>query len=372
MKSQKHLLSKLFISTLYLSAFTFGGGYVIITLMKKKFVDQYHWIDDEEMLDLIAIAQSSPGAIAVNGAIVVGYKLAGIPGVLLCVLATVLPPFVIISILSVFYAAFQSNVWIRLLLEGMQSGVAAVIASVVYDMGHGIIREKNTDFSSDHGRSISCKLYVSDQCRLHHFILYYTWLPADLVSEKEDTLMIYLQLFFSFLQIGTFSFGGGYAALPLIQNQVVSLHHWISMAEFTDLITISQMTPGPIAINSATFVGIKIAGMPGALVATLGCILPSCIIVTIIAYLYMRYRNLDTLQGILGMLRPAVVALIASAGISILITAFFRDSGIKLSSCNPKAVVIFAGCLILLRKRVNPVLVMVLAGIVNVGLSLFR
>lgn len=177
--------------------------------------------------------------------------------------------------------------------------------------------------------------------------------------------------FFSFLQIGTFSFGGGYAALPLIQNQVVSLHHWISMAEFTDLITISQMTPGPIAINSATFVGIKIAGMPGALVATLGCILPSCIIVTIIAYLYMRYRNLDTLQGILGMLRPAVVALIASAGISILITAFFGDSGIKLSSCNPKAVVIFAGCLILLRKRVNPVLVMVLAGIVNVGLSLF-
>ena len=102
------------------------------------------------------------------------------------------------------------------------------------------------------------------------------------------------------------------------------------MAEFTDLITISQMTPGPIAINSATFVGIKIAGMPGALVATLGCILPSCIIVTIIAYLYMRYRNLDTLQGILGMLRPAVVALIASAGISILITAFFGDSGIKL------------------------------------------
>ena len=76
MKSQKHLLSKLFISTLYLSAFTFGGGYVIVTLMKKKFVDQYHWIDDEEMLDLIAIAQSSPGAIAVNGAIVVGYKLA--------------------------------------------------------------------------------------------------------------------------------------------------------------------------------------------------------------------------------------------------------------------------------------------------------
>ena len=138
--------------------------------------------------------------------------------------------------------------------------------------------------------------------------------------------MIYLQLFLSFLQIGLFSFGGGYAAMPLIQEQVVSMHNWLSMAEFTDLITISQMTPGPIAINSATFVGIKIAGIPGALVATLGCILPSCIIVTVIAKLYLRYRELDMLQGILNSLRPAVVAMIASAGISILITAFWGSS----------------------------------------------
>ena len=92
--------------------------------------------------------------------------------------------------------------------------------------------------------------------------------------------MIYLQLFLSFLQIGAFSFGGGYAAMPLIQNQVVQLHPWLTQSEFTDLITISQMTPGPIAVNSATFVGTRIAGMPGALVATFGCVLPSCILVT--------------------------------------------------------------------------------------------
>ena len=97
--------------------------------------------------------------------------------------------------------------------------------------------------------------------------------------------MIYIQLFLSFLQIGAFSFGGGYAAMPLIQSQIVNLHHWLDFKEFTDLITISQMTPGPIAINSATFVGTKIAGIPGAIAATLGCILPSCILVTIIAYL---------------------------------------------------------------------------------------
>ena len=100
---KKHVLWKLFISTLYLSAFTFGGGYVIVTLMKEKFVDELHWIEEDEMLDLIAIAQSAPGAIAVNGAIVVGYKLAGLLGALVAILATILPPFVIISAISFFY-----------------------------------------------------------------------------------------------------------------------------------------------------------------------------------------------------------------------------------------------------------------------------
>ena len=138
--------------------------------------------------------------------------------------------------------------------------------------------------------------------------------------------MIYLELFWSFLKIGLFSFGGGYAAMPLIQEQVVSSHNWLSMAEFTDLITISQMTPGPIAVNSATFVGIKIAGIPGAIVATVGCILPSCIIVMLIARLYLKYRKMDLLQGVLNSLRPAVVAMIASAGISVLITAFWGSS----------------------------------------------
>ena len=102
MKEKRTVLWKIFISTLYLSAFTFGGGYVIVSLMKKKFVDEYHWIEENEMLDLVAIAQSAPGAIAVNGAIVVGYKLAGIAGVMTAILGTVIPPFLILSILSVF------------------------------------------------------------------------------------------------------------------------------------------------------------------------------------------------------------------------------------------------------------------------------
>lgn len=139
---KKGMLLKLFITNLYLSAFTFGGGYVIVTLMKKKYVDEFNWIDEKEMLDLIAIAQSAPGAIAVNGAIVVGFKLAGIKGAIVSIMATILPPFVILSIVSMFYEIFKSNQIIGLMLEGMQAGVGAVIASVTYDMASGIVKEK--------------------------------------------------------------------------------------------------------------------------------------------------------------------------------------------------------------------------------------
>lgn len=137
------ILRKLFIATFYLSAFTFGGGYVIVTLLKDKFVDQYHWIDEDEMLDLVAIAQSSPGAIAVNGAIVVGYKLAGIPGVLVSVLGAVLPPMIVLSVISFIYDIFITNPYVAAVLNGMNAGVGAVIASVVYDMGGKFITEKN-------------------------------------------------------------------------------------------------------------------------------------------------------------------------------------------------------------------------------------
>ena len=143
MENKRRVLWKLFVSTLYLSAFTFGGGYVIVSLLKKKFVDEYHWIENEEMLDLVAIAQSSPGAIAVNGAIVVGYKLAGMAGTVIAILGTIIPPFLIISAISVFYNLVKDNFIVSQMLQGMQSGVGAVIASVTYEMGAGIVHGKN-------------------------------------------------------------------------------------------------------------------------------------------------------------------------------------------------------------------------------------
>ena len=182
---------------------------------------------------------------------------------------------------------------------------------------------------------------------------------------------LYLQLFISFLQIGALSFGGGYAAMPLIQQQVVTLHGWLSLSEFTDLITISQMTPGPIAINSATFVGTRVGGFWGALCATTGCVLPSCLLVSLLAWAYLKYGHLSIIQDVLSSLRPAVIAMIASAGFSILISILWPQGLSSLAALsqnvNLRGFLIFLGALVLLiRLRMNPILVMVLSGAAEV------
>jgi chromate transporter len=141
MKKDIRFYIKLFLSTFYLSAFTFGGGYVIIPLMRKKFVNEYHWIDENEMLDLTAIAQATPGAMAVNAAILVGYRLAGIFGSLITILGTVLPPLIILSLISFAYTSFINNPVIKLLLRGMQAGIAAVIIDVVISMVFSLVKE---------------------------------------------------------------------------------------------------------------------------------------------------------------------------------------------------------------------------------------
>lgn len=192
--------------------------------------------------------------------------------------------------------------------------------------------------------------------------------------------MIYLQLYWSFFKIGLFSIGGGYASLPLIEKEVVELHNWLTMTEFTDIITISQMTPGPIAINTSTFVGTQIGGVLGAVIATLGCVSPSFIIVLSLAYIYVRYKNVKVISDILYGLRPAVVSLIGIAGISIIMLAFFGEKklnitkisldwgGIHLTmgeiTLNLVAVLFFGVGFYYLRKyKGNPIYVMIGSGI---------
>ena len=171
--------------------------------------------------------------------------------------------------------------------------------------------------------------------------------------------MIYLQLYLSFLQVGLFSVGGGYAAMPLIRSQVVELHPWMTLQEFTNLITIAEMTPGPIAVNCATFVGLRIAQMPGAVIATL------------VAWCYRRWRDLSVLQSVLACLRPAVVALILGAGLSILGIVVFPNGILGLGSIDWIGTGSFFAAFILLRKyKWNPILTMCLCGAAGLGLHL--
>ena len=297
-----------------------------------------------------------------------GYKLAGIPGMLVSVIGAIIPPMVILSVISVFYDAFCSNYYIAALLKGMTAGVGAVIMSVVYDMGKNVVKSK--DWVNVVIMIISfCLSYFLNVNIIYIILLVAVFGMVRTIVKRRQGKMIYIQLFLSFLQVGALSFGGGYAAMPLIQEQVVNLHSWLSMSEFTNLITIAEMTPGPIAVNSATFVGMQIAGILGAIIATLGCILPSCIIVTLLAYVYMKYRNMSLLQGTLASLRPAVVSMIAKAGVTILISAFFIDGTVNLIRQNVcvEMIIFFVIALVLLRKfKINPILAMVLCGVANV------
>lgn len=143
MKKNLKFYLKLFWSTFSLSAFTIGGGYVIVPLMRKKFVEELKWIDEEEMLNLVAISQSAPGPIAVNTSIMVGYRIAGVFGSLVTILGTVLPPLIIITVIAQFYTSFKENIIVNALLLGMRAGVAAVIIDVIITMVKDILRTKN-------------------------------------------------------------------------------------------------------------------------------------------------------------------------------------------------------------------------------------
>lgn len=143
MKNKIKTYFQLFWYTFQLSLMTFGGGYVIVSLMKKQFVDKLGWLDEKEMLDYTAIAQSSPGSIAVNASILIGYRLAGIIGVLISIAGTILPPLMILTAIAYGYTAFQSNIFIQKVLKGMQAGVAAVVVDVVLNLSSGVLRERN-------------------------------------------------------------------------------------------------------------------------------------------------------------------------------------------------------------------------------------
>ena len=184
--------------------------------------------------------------------------------------------------------------------------------------------------------------------------------------------MIYLELFWSFGQVGFFCVGGGYASMPLIQAQVIDVHGWLSMSEFIDIFTISQMTPGPIGINAATFVGMKVAGFLGAIVATLGFVTPSFILGIILAKLFFKYGNIGVIKGILNGLRPAVVALICSAGMSFIFLALFNTEKmpINVADIDYLGLFVLIVAFIAVRKKVGIIKILAGSGVLGLILGL--
>lgn len=182
--------------------------------------------------------------------------------------------------------------------------------------------------------------------------------------------MIYLELFWSFFQVGLFCVGGGYASMPLIQAQVIDIHGWLSMSEFIDIFTISQMTPGPIGINAATFVGMKVAGFLGAIVATLGFVTPSFILGIILAKLFFKYGNIGVIKGILNGLRPAVVALICSAGMSFIFLALFNTEKMPINVADIDYLGLFVLIVVFIAVRKKVGIIKILAGSGVLGLIL--
>lgn len=186
--------------------------------------------------------------------------------------------------------------------------------------------------------------------------------------------MIYLELFWSFVQVGLFCVGGGYASMPLIQAQVIDVHGWLSMSEFIDIFTISQMTPGPIGINAATFVGMKVAGFLGAIVATLGFVTPSFILGIILAKLFFKYGNIGVIKGILNGLRPAVVALICSAGMSFIFLALFNTEKmpINVADIDYLGLFVLIVAFIAVRKKVGIIKILAGSGVLGLILGLIE
>ena len=186
--------------------------------------------------------------------------------------------------------------------------------------------------------------------------------------------MTYLILFWEFAKVSIFCVGGGYASMPLIQSAVVDNYHWLTLSEFVDIFTISQMTPGPIGINAATFAGMKIAGPLGAVSATLGFVTPSLIICILVARVYFKYGDIGLIRGILNGLRPAVVALICAAGMSFITLAIWNEETLPadLSDFDALGLLMLLVTLIAVRYKVGVIKVLAGAGIGGLLLGLLR
>ncbi len=375
-----------FLTFFKVGAFTLGGGYAMIPLIEREVVDKKKWLNRQEFIDQIAVAQSVPGVFAVNMAIFVGYKLRGVKGSIATTLGTILPSFIIILLIALFFFSFKDNEWVIKIFKGIRPAVVALIAIPVLTTARtagityktvmipivtalliwllnvspvyivivaalaGVLWQRHK--APKGGKKSITKQGKGSRVPLRDKTLSFWGLAVPL------PLWGLGKLFFSFFKIGLFGFGGGYAMLSLIQHEVVESHGWLTSAEFTDLVAISQMTPGPIGINTATFVGYTAGGILGSAVATIALVLPSFAIMLTICKLFERFRANSYIEAAFRALRLVVVGLIASAALMLLTP----DNFVDYTSVIILVVAFFATW----KFKLNPILTIIAAGVFGV------
>lgn len=312
-------LGTLFFTFFKIGLFTFGGGYAMIALLEEEFIQRRKWLDKDEFLDMTAIAESTPGPVAINSATYLGYKLAKVPGAATATVAVCLPSFLIIYAISLFSSSSPSSLSSPTPSRAFRSASSTSSSR----QACGCSKRWTSHPLPPAFSPPSCwRWWVSrwpvsasrPSCSSFSAVRQ-AWLHGSSAAERKGSKM-FLKLFLTFLEIGAVSFGGGYGMISLIREKVL-LNGWLSEAEFLSFIAVSESTPGPLAVNMATFIGASQGGVLGAFCATLGVVLPSFFIILLIAALIHDLLKYAGVEAFLSGVRPCVVALILSTAFTM-------------------------------------------------------
>ena len=312
----------LFATFFKIGAFTFGGGYAMVALLEHEFVEEKQWVTREEFLDMVAIAESTPGPMAVNSATYIGYKLEGVPGAAASTLAVCLPSFAVIYAISLFFDQFLQLSVVSSAFRGIQVCVVYLVLSAGLKMLKNLKKDafSRAVLAAVLLAMVSCSVLAVSFSSIFYILLSgaagLAVYGVQQLPEGGGCKMICLTLFWNFLMIGTLSFGGGYGMISLVREVVLG-HGWLTESEFLSFIAVSESTPGPLAVNMATFIGSSQAGLPGALVATLGVVLPSFVIILLVAAVLRSVLRYAGVQAVLDGVRPCVVAMILATAVTM-------------------------------------------------------
>ncbi|MEO0053657.1 MAG: chromate efflux transporter [candidate division WOR-3 bacterium] len=334
-------LRQLALVFLKIGAFGFGGGAGMLALIRQEVVEKRRWLDDTELATAVAMGQMLPGPFVSNYAEYIGYRLAGIPGMVVSTVGLLLPGFVLILLLGIAYYRYGSLPLVQKAFTGIQPVVAGILAWATWTIGRTNIRSWRSAllalisavallFGGDILLVVlGCGLlaiFISGNPAHSSRTLLLLPLPYLITGSQTRPALPQLfrqagELALVFFKMGTVIFGGGFAAIPFLQHEVVELRGWLTAREFIDAVAMGQMTPGPVALM-ATFIGYRVLGIPGALIATLGTFLPSALMLFGLIKGYDKIRNNPLIRSFLAGVLPAIVGMLFASTVFIARSSF--------------------------------------------------